>query len=135
MLKNQHRIWVELRFRGRSSWFEMRDGERPLGVGSGLCSDLRIDAPAVAMVHFELARRGDTVWLWLRADGDVRMNAAHVGACCRVPPRAVVEFLDQEIEVLMHPELPCSSRLRAALEEAEEAPPVTLGARWLQAAS
>jgi len=133
MVKNQGRIWVELRFMGRSSLFEMHDGARPLGIGSGLCSDLRIDAPGVAMVHVELARRGDTIWLWLRAAGDVRMNAAHVGASCRVPPRAVVEFLDQEIEVLMHTKLPPSPRLRAAEEEAEEAPPVTLGARWLRA--
>jgi hypothetical protein len=130
MMKNHVRIWVELRFMGRSSVFEMTDGGRPLGIGSGLCSDLRIDGPGVAMVHLELERSGNAIWLLPRTGGDVRVNAAHVRAC-RLPPRAVVEFLDQEIEVLMHSELPSSSRLRAAEREVEEPAPVTLGSRYL----
>jgi hypothetical protein len=133
MLKNQSRIWVELRFLGRSSLFEVYDCGRPLGIGSGLCSDLRVDGPGVAMVHLQLLRRGDEVWLLPRAAGDVRMNAAHVGESCKVPLRAVVEFLDHEVEVLLHSELPTSVGRRAAADDDEDAPPVTLGARWLYA--
>jgi hypothetical protein len=131
MMKDQGRIWVELRFMGRGALFEMSDGGRPLGIGSGLCSDLRIDSPGVAMVHLELVRRGDVIWLLLRADGDVRMNAAHVGAACQVPWRAVIEFLDLEIEVLLHSEAPSPFPPRPAVGAAYEAPPLTLSARWL----
>ncbi len=130
MTKDQGRIWVELRFMGRGSLFEMCSDGRPLGIGSGLCSDLRIDSAGVAMVHVELVRRGDVIWLVLRAEGDVRMNAAHVGAACPVPRRAVIEFLDLEIEVLLHSEAP-SPFPRPAMDTVYEAPPVTLSARWL----
>ncbi len=131
MTNVQGRIWVELRFLGRGSLFEMADGGRPLGIGSGLCSDLRIDSAGVALAHLELARRGDEVWLLLRGNGDVRMNAAHVGAACPVPRRAVIEFLDLEIEVLLHTEAPSPFPRRPADDNVYEAPPVTLSARWL----
>lgn len=131
MMKDQGRIWVELRFMGRASLFEMHDGGRPLGIGSGLCSDLRIDSVGVAIVHLELVRRGSAIWLLLRGDSDVRLNAAHVGAACQVPWRAVVEFLDLEIEVLLHTELPTPFPRRAAVRAISDAPPMTLSARWL----
>ncbi len=127
MVKNQGAIWLELRFLGRSSVFEMVDGGRPLGIGSGLCSDLRIDGVGVEMVHLELVRSGDVIWLVPRTAGDVRLNAAHIGRPCGLPLRAVVEFLEHEIEILIHPDSPPSFCWRVA---AEEVPPATLGVRW-----
>ncbi|MGC4088021.1 MAG: FHA domain-containing protein [Polyangiaceae bacterium] len=116
---------------GRASLFEMFEGSRPLGVGSGLCSDLRIDGAGVAMVHLELSRSGDSIWLSPRADGDVRVNAAHVGGSCKLSQRSLIEFLEHEIEVLLHTNMPSSRPQRRALEEDEDPPPVTLGAHWL----
>jgi hypothetical protein len=61
MMKDQGRIWVELRFMGRGSLFEMCEGGRPLGIGSGLCSDLRIDGASMTIVHLELVRRDNAI--------------------------------------------------------------------------
>jgi hypothetical protein len=124
MVKNLGMIWVELRFRGRSSVLEMPSGGRPLFIGSGLCSDLRIDCKFVAMVHLELVRSGDEVWLWVRGDGEVRSNAARVGESCRLPERAVVEFSEHELEILTHTKSPPNFRRRTITEQFREVPPV-----------
>lgn len=123
MVESQGSIWVELRFLGRKSFFELHDGGRPLGIGSGWCNDLRIHDPKVALVHCELTRDGDSICVVPTGSADVRLNAAHVGASAVLPSRSVIEFLDHEIQVILHAELPRYYDVGAF----EETPPVTLG--------
>ena len=126
MLQSWNPIWVELRFLGRKSLFELEEKGRPLGIGSGLCTDLRINDAKVALVHCELTRAGDSVWLVPTGSADVRLNAAHVGESCPLPARAVIEFLEHEIEVVIHTRLPPYAALRACDPSLEEPPPATL---------
>lgn len=99
-------IWAELRFRGRTSYFEFYDEGRPLGIGSGWCSDLRIFDAKVGLVHCELRREGECVVIVPAGSADVRLNAAHVGPRAVLPPRSLIEFLEHEIEVVLHTRVP-----------------------------
>ncbi len=134
MLQSSLPIWVELRFLGRRSWFELHEGSRPLGIGSGWCTDLRILDPHVALVHCELVREGYSVRVLPTGSADVRLNAAHVGASALLPERCLLEFLGHEIGVVLHARLPHFEpprhKSRAAFGDAGrrvEPPPVTLG--------
>jgi len=132
MLQNWNPIWVELRFMGRKSVFEFHETGRPLGIGSGLCTDLRINDAKVALVHCELMRASDSIWLVPAGSADVRLNAAHVGEACALPERSVIEFLDHEIEVVIHTRMPASSALRGHDPTLEEPAPMTLKyPQWL----
>jgi hypothetical protein len=126
MVRSWKPIWVELWFRGQRLLVELEDHGRPLGVGSGFCSDLRIDDARVALVHCELIRVGDSIWLVPSGSADVRLNAAHVGKGRVLPERGVIEFLEYEILVVLH----VGAARRSARPESDSAlqdtPPVTL---------
>ncbi|HET9957933.1 MAG TPA: FHA domain-containing protein [Polyangiaceae bacterium] len=101
--------WLELRYRGRTLMFEVTEGARPLTLGAGLCCDLRVDGAGVALVQFELARQSGKVWLVPKPAAHVRVNAAHVGQPRELSTRSVIEFLEHEIEVLLHARFPGQS--------------------------
>lgn len=115
-------IWLELRYLNRSAVFELTEGSRPLSIGSGLCSDLRIAGPGVALVHFEIARNGGFVWLVTKPAAHVRLNAAHVGHPRVLTERSVIEFLQHEIEIILHKRVPSCDRHR---NRALDVPPAT----------
>ena len=123
MKVDRNLIWLELRFMGRSHWFEMEHGGRPVGVGSGLCSDVRIDGAGVGLVHFEFLRMGDAIWLMPNDFAHVRLNAAHLGTALPLPRRrSLVEFLSYEIEVVLHSRAPTSEYLRSRNAPVEATP-------------
>lgn len=129
-MQSETSIWVELRFMGRTSYFELRKEGRPLGIGSGWCTDLRIHDAKVGLVHCELRREGNAVVIVPTGSADVRLNAAHVGARTTLPGRCLVEFLEHEIEVVLHIGVPCfvfGARDPETELGPQLAPPVTLG--------
>lgn len=113
-MQNPNSVWVELIFQGRSSFVELHEGGRPLGIGSGWCTDLRIQDAKVGIVHCEISYENRVVCLRPTGSADVRLNAAHVGAGVALPERCVVEFLGHEIEVLLHVTRPSRFATRRA---------------------
>ena len=107
-------VWVELIFQGRSSFVELHEGGRPLGIGSGWCTDLRIQDAKVGIVHCEIVFENRVVYVRPTGSADVRLNAAHVGAGVALPERCLVEFLGHEIEVLLHVRRPVRFATRRA---------------------
>lgn len=95
-------VWVELLFQGRSSFVELHEGGRPLSIGSGWCTDLRIQDANVGLVHCEVVFENRVVYVRPTGSADVRLNAAHVGAGVALPERCMIEFLGHEIEVVLH---------------------------------
>jgi hypothetical protein len=99
-------IWLELRMRERVWLFGMEEGGQPLGVGSGWCTDVRIDDARVALVQFELARAEHEIWLRPRGPESVRLNTARAREPRRLTRRSMIEFLEYELELVLHTQQP-----------------------------
>ena len=93
-------LWLELSLEGVSHTFELNaDETRAIAVGSQMRSDLRIDHPDVAPVHFHIEREADAVWIVpAYGAGDVRVNAAHISGPKLIDGHAVIEFSNVRLD-------------------------------------
>ncbi|HET9956153.1 MAG TPA: FHA domain-containing protein [Polyangiaceae bacterium] len=123
---SQPNVWLELRHRGQMLVFELTDGGRPLMIGSGWCSDVRLDGIGVALVHVQIYLENGTLWLAPHSAAHVRLNAAHVGRLRALASHSVIEFLSYEIEIWVHDRVPHPVTGLASVDAHTERAPETL---------
>jgi hypothetical protein len=100
-------IWLELIWDGGSRLFELEaSSERSIVIGSMPGAQVRIEKPGVSPVHLHFERERDRVVVIPAYQADLRVNAARVGEPCPLQERALIEFCDLVVEVVIHRERP-----------------------------